>query len=75
MEYIEEFCKDEFNRRKSFKYSIDEYVTTNGRCRIDYLLNMVGYDLYKLDYYKDDKLVKESYYKNGKLIKEVIYYE
>lgn len=75
MEYIEEFYKNDSGNHKSFAYTVNEYIESEGRCRTNYVVNLKGFKLFKIYYYKDDKLVKESNYKNGKLIKEVIYYE
>lgn len=75
MEYIEEFYKDEFGHYREFTYTIDEYIESNGECRTNYLLNLKGFKLFRIEYYKDSKLRKESYYNDGKLEKEVIYYE
>lgn len=75
MEYIEEFYKDEFGEYRGFRYTVNEYIESEGNCRINYLLNLKGFKLFRIDYYKDSKLRKKSYYDNGKLEKEVIYYE
>lgn len=75
MEYIEEFYKDKFGHYRGFTYTIDEYIESNGECRVNYLYNLKGFKLYKIEYYKDSKIRKESYYDNGKLEKEVIYYD
>lgn len=75
MDYIEEFYKDKFGNHRGFRYTVNEYIESEGNCRINYLLNLKGFELFRIDYYKNSKLMKESFYKKGKLEKEVIYYE
>lgn len=75
MDYIEEFYKDNFGNYIGFAYTVDEYIESEGNCRINYLLNLKVFELIRVDYYKNSQLMKKSFYRKGKLIKEVIYYE